>query len=89
MLAASLVPTTAAGHRFWEESDPTARAQQRIHFFKNVSMLGGLLISSGDTEGQPGVVWRTRRAAKDARREAKHLARSARREAALAKAKVT
>ena len=30
-----------------------------------------------------------RRAAKDARREAKHLARAARREAALAKAKVT
>ena len=52
-------------------------------------MLGGLIIAAGDTEGQPGVVWRTRRAAKDARREAKHLARSARREAALARAKVT
>ena len=24
VLAASLVPTTAAGHRFWEESDPDA-----------------------------------------------------------------
>lgn len=89
VLAASLVPTTAAGHRFWEESDPGTRKQQRIHFFKNVSMLGGLLIASGDTEGQPGVVWRTRRAAKDARREAKHLAATARREARLAKAKVT
>jgi len=30
-----------------------------------------LLIASGDTEGQPGVLWRTRRAAKDARREAR------------------
>ena len=89
LLAASLVPTTAAGHRFWEQSDPAARAQHRVHFFKNVSMLGGLLIAAGDTEGQPGVVWRTRRAAKDARREAKHLASTARREAALAKAKVT
>ena len=88
-LAATLVPTTAAGHRFWEEQDPAERAQQRVHFFKNVSMLGGLIIASGDTEGQPGVVWRTRRVAKDARREAKHLARSARREAALARAKVT
>jgi putative oxidoreductase len=88
-LALSLVPTTAAGHRFWEEQDPTQRANQRIHFFKNVSMLGGLIIASGDTEGQPGVLWRTRRAAKDARREARHLARSARREAALAKAKMT
>jgi putative oxidoreductase len=89
VLAATLVPTTAAGHRFWEKSDPAERAQQRVHFFKNVSMLGGLIIASGDTEGRPGVLWRTRRAAKDARREARHLARSARREAALAKAKVS
>ena len=37
-------------------------------------MLGGLIIAAGDTEGQPGVAWRTRRAAKDARREARHLA---------------
>jgi putative oxidoreductase len=89
VLAATLVPTTAASHRFWERTDPRERAQQRAHFFKNVSMMGGLIIVSGDTEGQPGVLWRTRRAAKDARREARHLARTARREAALAKAKVT
>src|SRR5215208_727786 len=36
-LALSLVPTTVAGHRFWEEADPAVRAQQRVHFFKNVS----------------------------------------------------
>ena len=87
VLAATLVPTTAAGHRFWEEQDPAKRAQQRTHFLKNVSMFGGLVIAAGDTEGQPGVVWRTRRAAKDARREARRFARSARREAALARAK--
>ena len=88
-LALSLVPTTAAGHRFWEESDPTAKTQQRLHFFKNVSMLGGLIIAAGDTEGRPGVAWRARRAVKDTRREAKHLAASARREAKLAKARAT
>jgi len=89
LLAATLVPTTAAGHRFWEEEDPEKRANQRVHFFKNVSMLGGLLIASFDTEGKPGVAWRTRRAARDARREAGHLASSARREAKLAKAQLT
>lgn len=89
VLAATLVPTTAAGHRFWEAPDPAAKAQQRIHFFKNVSMLGGLLISAGDTDGKPGVAWRTRRVAKDARREAKHLAATARREAKLAKAQLS
>ena len=86
-LALTLLPTTAAGHRFWEESDPDMKSQQRLHFFKNLSMLGGLIIASGDTEGRPGVAWRARRAAKDARREAKHFAATARREAKLAKAR--
>ena len=52
-------------------------------------MLGGLIIAAGDTEGQPGVAWRTRRAAKDARREARHFAARARREAKLARAQVS
>lgn len=89
VLAASLVPTTAAGHRFWEEEDPTQRKNQRIHFFKNVSLLGGLVLAAVDTEGKPGVVWRARHAARDARREARHLATSARREARLAAAQVS
>ncbi|TSD93677.1 DoxX family protein [Skermania sp. ID1734] len=42
-IAATLVPTTLAGHRFWESEDEGQRMQQRIHFLKNVSMLGGLL----------------------------------------------
>ena len=70
VLAATLVPTTAAGHRFWEEKDPQKKATQRIHFFKNASMLGGLLLAAVDTEGKPGVAWRARRAAADVRREA-------------------
>lgn len=68
-IAATLVPTTLAGHRFWEEKDGTDRAQQRIHFLKNLSMLGGLLIAAGDTAGQPSLAWRGRHAAKTARRE--------------------
>jgi uncharacterized membrane protein YphA (DoxX/SURF4 family) len=43
VLAVLLVPTTLAGHPFWNETDPKARAQQRIHFFKNLCMLGGAL----------------------------------------------
>lgn len=88
VLAASLIPTTAAGHRFWEETDPATRGAQRIHFFKNVSMLGGLVIASGDTDGKPGVAWRARRAAKDVRRETGRLAHDARREAKLAAASI-
>jgi uncharacterized membrane protein YphA (DoxX/SURF4 family) len=83
-LAGSVVPTTLAGHRFWEEEDPGARSGQQIHFFKNVSLLGGLLLAWVDTEGRPGVAWRARRAVGDVRRETKHLRQTARREAKLA-----
>ena len=62
---------------------------QRIHFFKNASMLGGLLLAAVDTEGKPGVAWRARRAAADVRREATGLAKDARREARLARAQLT
>ncbi len=43
VLSGSLVITTLAGHRFWEETDRAARTQQTIQFAKNLSMLGGLL----------------------------------------------
>jgi putative oxidoreductase len=89
VLAASLVPTTYAGHAFWEEEDEAGRKAQRIQFFKNISMMGGLLLAGVDTEGKPGVAWRARRAAKDVRREARVLARQARTEARLAKAHLT
>jgi uncharacterized membrane protein YphA (DoxX/SURF4 family) len=66
-LAATLVPTTFGGHRFWEESDPQHRQNQQIHFFKNVSMVGGLLLASVDTEGRPSIAWRAKRGARHAR----------------------
>jgi uncharacterized membrane protein YphA (DoxX/SURF4 family) len=66
MLAGALVPTTIAGHAFWAETDETTRAQQRLQFFKNMSMLGGLLLAVADTEGRPSVAWRAKRAARRA-----------------------
>ncbi|HEX2073308.1 MAG TPA: DoxX family protein, partial [Geodermatophilus sp.] len=65
-LALSTVPTTLAGHRFWEYDDPKEKAGQRIHFLKNLGLLGGLLIAAVDTEGRPSVGYRARRAAKKA-----------------------
>ena len=62
-LAASLVPTTLAGHRFWEEHDPAAKASQRIQFLKNLAMLGGLLLAAMDTNGAPSLRWRAKKAA--------------------------
>lgn len=62
-LAASLIPTTLAGHRFWEETDPEKKAAQQIHFLKNLSIIGGLFLAAVDTEGKPSLAWRGRRAA--------------------------
>ena len=70
-LAATLVPTTLAGHPYWEAKDPQERAQQRIHFLKNLTMLGGLLIAAGDTAGNPSLAWQwpARGRLRQARRE--------------------
>ncbi|NMD55237.1 MULTISPECIES: DoxX family membrane protein [Tsukamurella] len=62
-LAGTLVPTTVLDHPFWEQSDPDVRREQQLHFVKNLSLLGGLLIAGFDTEGRPGLTWRARRAA--------------------------
>jgi len=54
VLAGSLVPTTLAGHPYWQEKDPAARRQQRIHFFKNVGLLGGALLVLSERQGRRG-----------------------------------
>jgi uncharacterized membrane protein YphA (DoxX/SURF4 family) len=48
VLAGTLGPTTVAGHAFWDERDPQRQAEQRVHFIKNVSMAGGLLMATLD-----------------------------------------
>lgn len=65
-LLASLVPTTAAGHRFWEESAAEKKQQQQVHFLKNLAIIGGLLIAAFDTEGSPSLGYRARRRASQA-----------------------
>lgn len=72
LLAGSLVPTTLAGHRFWEEDDPAAKQEQQVHFFKNVSLLGGLLIATMDREGKPSIAWRSGHAVDHAKLAADH-----------------
>jgi uncharacterized membrane protein YphA (DoxX/SURF4 family) len=73
-LAASLVPTTAAGHRFWEEEDEKQKQFHATHFFKNLSMLGGLLIAAVDTEGKESLVRKTKRASRRSARKAERSA---------------
>jgi uncharacterized membrane protein YphA (DoxX/SURF4 family) len=44
VLIGSLIPTTLAGHRFWEELDEDARNRQVIQLLKNLGLLGGLIL---------------------------------------------
>lgn len=89
VLAASLVPTTIAGHAFWGADDDAARMSQRVHFLKNVSMMGGLLISAMDTEGRPSVPYRASRAGRRAKVHAGHLGALAAERAALTQEKAS
>ena len=77
LLAGSLIPSTIAKHPFWTVQDPEARAQDRSHFLKNMSLLGGVLLAAQDTEGKPSLVWRARKGgetiAKETRRASKKL----------------
>lgn len=49
VLAASLLPTTIAGHAFWTVDDPSERRVQQLQFLKNMAMLGGLLFALIDS----------------------------------------
>ncbi|MEU7865699.1 DoxX family protein [Dactylosporangium sp. NPDC049140] len=73
LLAGSLVPTTLAGHAFWEIDDPQQRQLQRILFLKNIGLMGGLLLAALDREGRPDLRWRAGHAAKTLKRARRHL----------------
>jgi len=57
LLAGSLIPSTLAKYPFWDQTGDE-KAASRSHFAKNVSLLGGVLLASRDTEGRPGIAWR-------------------------------
>jgi uncharacterized membrane protein YphA (DoxX/SURF4 family) len=84
LLAAGLVPTTVAGHPFWAGETPETRAEHQTHFLKNLGLLGGLLLAAADTQGQPGLRYRTSHAVDRSQRSVKRAVRTARREAKIA-----
>ena len=94
VLAAGLVPTTFAGHPFWQLPQPE-RGQHQNHFLKNLGLLGGLLLAAADTQGKPGIGYRTTHAVdrsqhslehamRRSQRSVKRAVKTARREAKIA-----
>jgi hypothetical protein len=79
-----MVPTTLTGHRFWEHDDPQQRTMHQTHFLKNLGLMGGLILAALDTEGRPGIRYRTGRLVHDANRAVARTARETRRSVKVA-----
>ncbi|NMO54442.1 DoxX family membrane protein [Actinoplanes sp. TBRC 11911] len=71
VLAAGLVPSTLVRNPKNDGGD----------YLKNVGLLGGLLLAAVDTEGRPGVGYRTSHAVDRSQRTVKRAVRTAKREA--------
>lgn len=68
-LAGSLIPTTLAGHSFWEMEGGDAKAHQ-TQFSKNLAALGGLLLIAGDSDNTKAIEKAAEKAAKKAEKRA-------------------
>lgn len=82
-LAVNLVPTTLAGHPFWA-MPKEERVMHQTHFLKNLAMFGGLLLAAADTQGRPGLKYRTAHAVDRSQRSVRRAVRTARRDARIA-----
>ncbi|WBT09917.1 DoxX family protein [Corynebacterium sp. SCR221107] len=68
-LALLAVPTMLARHAFWETQDKEEKVARKQGFLTSVALLGGLAITSVDTNGKPSVSWRAKKAAKKANKQ--------------------
>lgn len=84
LLAMSLVPTTLARHPFWTRTDAQTRSHDRSQFVKNISLMGGVVIASADTEGKPSLAWRATEGRQLNSRKAKKAKKAAKRRHELA-----
>ena len=77
VLAAGLLPSTAAA---WN----SGKADRTTGLLQNLGLLGGLLLAAADTEGRPGLQYRTSHAVDRSQRSVRRAVRTAKREAKIA-----
>ena len=82
VLAGSIGPATYLAHPFWSEKDKAVRKQQQALFFKNLGLLGGLLIAAADTGGRESLPHAAGRVSRKARRQSAKAAGKGRKKAA-------
>jgi len=86
LLAVSGGASTVVRYPFWADKDADTRREQRQQFVLRMGLVGAALLAAVDTEGRPGMVWRSRRAARSAEKTAVRAKREAKRAARLARA---
>ena len=57
LIAAFLIPTAFLMHAFWKESDATAKQNETIGFFKDLSLAGAALIIFANGTTQWCTIW--------------------------------
>ena len=58
LLSGLLIPTTLAGHAFWEADTEEEKRRHLVSFVTNLGLLGGLITAAVDTAGKPGLPYR-------------------------------
>ena len=61
-LAAVQIPTALSRHAFWNASNGAERKEEIRGLVTDLALLGGLVITSADTAGKPGLKWRAQQA---------------------------
>ncbi len=77
VLAAGLVPSAASA---WN----SGKGDRTNRLLENLGLLGGLLLAAADTEGRPGLTYRTSHAVDRSQRSVRRAMRTAKREAKIA-----
>jgi uncharacterized membrane protein YphA (DoxX/SURF4 family) len=81
-LAATVLAAISALNAFveWRSADISSREgrqARRNQLLKNLTLTGGVLLASVDTDGKPSLAWRAEHFAAEARKGAEHLAADA------------
>lgn len=62
LLALSMVPNLVGRNAFWEAENDEDKQNRRNGFLTTTALLGGLFITTQDTEGKPSLAWRAQKA---------------------------
>lgn len=68
LLAVTAIPSLVGRHAFWEATDEDEKARRRSGAISDAALLGGILLATVDTAGNPGLQWRAKQAARVAKK---------------------